>query len=80
MPLAAWVLPKASMRAAFSASYLSSMGGDEDFSCCGIVKSSDNMVQLGQVYRDGRAAGCKLGLHLAEPRTLSAVQSRKAAA
>ena len=38
-----------------------------DFSCCDIVQSSDNMVKLGQVCCDGRAAGCELGLHLAEP-------------
>ena len=38
-----------------------------DLSCCDIVQSSDNMVELGQVYCDGRVAGCELGLHLAEP-------------
>ena len=56
LSLAAWVLLNGSIRAAFSAHI-----------CCDIVQSSNNMVELGQVYRDGRAAGCELGLNLAEP-------------
>ncbi|ORU93859.1 MAG: hypothetical protein A6F71_09050 [Cycloclasticus sp. symbiont of Poecilosclerida sp. M] len=58
------------MRAVFSASYLSPVGGDKmmaSTSPADIVQSSDNMVELGQVYCDGRCAGCELGLHLAEP-------------
>ena len=38
-----------------------------NFPCCGIVQSSDNIIELGQVCCDGRAAGCELCLHLTEP-------------
>ena len=61
MSLEALIMPKALVRVAFNASYLPSVGEQDDsvnFSCYDVVQDCNNMIELSQVYCEGWGMGC----------------------